>query len=380
MEGQGINGLVIGSSQERPKAVPVKTINARTWTSIIECISALGVALDPLVIFKAKSIQEQWFKKEFLTRHPGWHVTFSENGWTSNDIAVEWLEKVFLPQTEPDDPSEARLLIVDGHGSHTSDEFMTMCYLNNVHLLFFPAHTSHILQPLDLGCFSSLKTAYRRLVGTHTALTDTTKIGKARFLEFYTKTHKISLREQCIRSGWRATGLYPKNQAKPLGSRWVMTPKQPGTPPPVTQDISTPKRGSDVVKILAGKSSSPTSRRCIRKAAMALDKVAIEVAMKDREIAALREQLEDARPRKRRKVRQDPNERFISLSQILSQANQEPSQRTLKAARAQRVIEVDSESSSESEEESAPTRRSARERRPTKRYLERDLSADEESD
>jgi Tc5 transposase DNA-binding domain/helix-turn-helix, Psq domain len=58
MEGQGINGLVIGSSEENPNAVPVKTINTRTWTSIVECISALGVALDPLVIFKAKSIQD----------------------------------------------------------------------------------------------------------------------------------------------------------------------------------------------------------------------------------------------------------------------------------------------------------------------------------
>ena len=89
MEGQGINGLVIGSSQENPNAVPVKTTNVRTWTSIVECISALGVALDPLIIFKAKSIQEQWFKKDFLTKHPNWHVTFSENGWISDDIALE---------------------------------------------------------------------------------------------------------------------------------------------------------------------------------------------------------------------------------------------------------------------------------------------------
>jgi hypothetical protein len=65
MEGQGINGLVIGSSQESPNSVPVKTINARTWTSVVECISAVGISLDPLVIFKAKSIQEQWFKQKF---------------------------------------------------------------------------------------------------------------------------------------------------------------------------------------------------------------------------------------------------------------------------------------------------------------------------
>jgi 4-hydroxybenzoate polyprenyltransferase len=302
MEGQGINGLVVGSSQENPNAVPVKTINARTWTSIMECISALGVALDPLVIFKAKSIQEQWFKKDFLTKHSNWHVTFSENGWTSNEIALEWLEKVFLPQTEPSNFADARLLIVDGHGSHTSDEFMTICYLNNVHMLFLPAHTSHVLQPLDLGCFSSLKTAYRRLLGEHSALTDTTKVGKANFLEFYAKAREIGLREENIRSGWKATGLYPKNMAKPLNSRWVVVRKRPATPPPVISDISTLKRSSDIIKLFAEKNHSPTSRLSIRKTATALDKIALEVLLKDREIERLREELAKAKPPKRRKV------------------------------------------------------------------------------
>jgi len=377
MEGQGINGLVIGSSQENPNAVPVKTINARTWTSIVECISALGVALDPLVIFKAKSIQEQWFKKDFLAKHPSWHVTFSENGWTSNDIAIEWLEKVFLPQTEPNDIAEARLLIVDGHGSHTSDEFMTICYLNNVHLLFLPAHTSHVLQPLDLGCFSSLKTAYRRLVSDHTALTDTTKIGKANFLEFYAKAREIGLREENIRSGWKATGLYPKSVTKPLGSRWVIVPTQPATPQPITSDISTPKRGSDVAKLFAKKNRSPASRLSIRKTAAALDTAVMEVAIKDREIERLRAQLAEVKPRKRRKIVQDPNERFTSLAQVLAQANQEPQQRVQKARNREQVEE---DSSSGSEEELVSTRRSIRHRRPTKRYLERDSSADEETD
>ena len=105
---------------------------------------------------------------------------------------------MFLPQTESDD---ARLLIVDGHGSHTSDEFITIYYLNNVYLLFFPTHTSYVLQLLDLGCFSSLKTTYRRLIGEHTALTDTTKIGKANFLEFYAEAREIGLREENVRSG-----------------------------------------------------------------------------------------------------------------------------------------------------------------------------------
>jgi 4-hydroxybenzoate polyprenyltransferase len=380
MEGQGINGLVIGSSQENPNAVPVKTINARTWTSILECISALGVALDPLIIFKAKSIQEQWFKQEFLAQNPGWHVTFSQNGWTSNDIAIEWVEKVFLPQTEPDDPSEARLLIVDGHGSHTSDMFMATCYLNNVYLLFLPAHTSHILQPLDLGCFSSLKAAYRRFVGEYTAQTDKTKLGKAKFLEFYAEARKIGLREQCIRSGWKATGLYPKNIKKPLGSRWVVVRERPLTPPPSTVDIRTPKRGSDVIKLFSGKDFSPSTRRCVRITATAFDRASVVVAMQDHEIASLHEQLEQANPPKRRKVATNPNDLFAKLAEVLSQTNQEPSQRIRNVRSAkQEVIIVEEESSSE-EAEQPLVRRSARNRRPTRRYLDRDLRVDEESD
>ena len=69
MEGQGINRLVISSSQENSNLVPVKIINVRTQTLIIEYILALGITLDPLIIFKAKSIQEQQFKKDFLTKY-----------------------------------------------------------------------------------------------------------------------------------------------------------------------------------------------------------------------------------------------------------------------------------------------------------------------
>jgi hypothetical protein len=378
MEGQGVNGLVIGSSQESPNAVPVKTATVRTWTSIIECISAVGVVLHPLVIFKAKSIQEQWFRREFLEKHLGWQVTFSKNGWTSNSIALEWLEKVFLPQTAPADPADARLLIVDGHGSHATEEFMAKCYLNNVYLLFLPAHCSHVLQPLDLGCFSSLKAAYRTLVGEHTALTDSTRVGKQRFLDFYARAREIGFRKENIRSGWRAAGLWPVNINKPLASRWVMVLTKSALPPSETHDIVTPKRGGDIVKLFSAKSSSPSSRLSIRKAAAALDKVAIELAMKDREIERLRAQLEAAQPKEKRKIRQDPNECFISLAQILAEANREPDQRAIQSQKGDLdCIVVDGKSSSESEEDPAPVRRSTRVRRPTKRYIRQDLSSEE---
>ncbi|KAG6989535.1 hypothetical protein FocnCong_v020986 [Fusarium oxysporum f. sp. conglutinans] len=339
MEGQGVNGLVIGSSQESPNAVPVKTATRST------------------LVGKLPS---------------------QKNGWTSNSIALEWLEKVFLPQTASADPADARLLIVDGHGSHATEEFMAKCYLNNVYLLFLPAHCSHVLQPLDLGCFSSLKAAYRTLVGEHTALTDSTRVGKQRFLDFYARAREIGFRKENIRSGWRAAGLWPVNTNKPLASRWVMVLTKSALPPSETHDIVTPKRGGDVVKLFSAKSSSPSSRLSIRKAAAALDKVAIELAMKDREIERLRAQLEAAQPKKKRKIRQDPNECFISLAQVLAEANREPDQRVIQSQKGDLdCIVVDGKSSSESEEDPAPVRRSTRVRRPTKRYIRQDLSSEE---
>lgn len=89
---------------------------------MIEAVTATGDALNPGVIFRGKELQKQWFLDQFRREVPGWRFITSPNGWTNNNIGVEWLEGVFLPQmnTRRKDESEAILLILDGHFSHTS--------------------------------------------------------------------------------------------------------------------------------------------------------------------------------------------------------------------------------------------------------------------
>jgi len=215
MEGQGANGLVIGSSTENPKRVYVKGNQGRRWTSIIECISATGAALKLLVVFKATSIQVQWFAREFKE---DWHYWRSKKGWTSNETALRWLRTVFIPETDPKDPSEARLLIVDGHGSHCTDDFMYLCFRENIYMLFLPPHTSHALQPLDVGVFSSLKTAYRRYIRDLAAQTDSSPVGKLNFLRCYSKARKDAFSEKNIKAGFQGTGIYPQNKVRVLSS------------------------------------------------------------------------------------------------------------------------------------------------------------------
>jgi len=66
--------------------------------------------------------------------------------------------------------------------------------------------------------------------------------------------------------------------------------KRPAIPPPVIS-ISILKRSGDIIKLFVNKNTSPTSRLSIRKAATTLDKVVIDIILKDREIARLREEL-----------------------------------------------------------------------------------------
>ncbi len=59
MEGQGENGLVVGSVDRHQ--IQKKQPGSKTWTSFIECVSAVGIVLRPLLIFKGKGVQQQWF-------------------------------------------------------------------------------------------------------------------------------------------------------------------------------------------------------------------------------------------------------------------------------------------------------------------------------
>ena len=71
-----------------------------------------------------------------------------------------------------------------------------------------PAHSSHILQPLDVGCFGPLKTAYGYQVEGLMRL-GVNHISKEEFLTAYLEAHQSSFTTKNIQAGFAATGLVP---------------------------------------------------------------------------------------------------------------------------------------------------------------------------
>jgi len=133
------------------------------------------------------------------------------------------------------------ILILDGHGSHITVDFLYTCKVNNVHLVFLPAHSSHVLQPLDLSCFSPIKLRYRQQIASLASLDDSVKIKKHRFIEYYHCAREESLTERVIRAGWKASGISPWNPEKAYASSQVKgKPKDKPTTPPRPKHVQIP--------------------------------------------------------------------------------------------------------------------------------------------
>jgi hypothetical protein len=122
--GQIQNGTIITAADD-VEAFEVMPGN-RDWVSIIECISMERGHIDPMVIFKGIQPLDSFPPHSI----PTWRFAFSKNGWTDNNLVLVWLKEVFIPSTKPSEPGAPRLLIMDGHKSHQTDEFIFEC-MNN---------------------------------------------------------------------------------------------------------------------------------------------------------------------------------------------------------------------------------------------------------
>lgn len=161
----------------------------------------------------------------------------SANRWTTDIIGLRWLQKVFILATNGRTRGGYRLLILDSHGSHLTPEFDITCKENNIIAICMPAHSSHLLQPLDIGCFSPLKRAYSKLIKQKGCL-GYNYINKLDFLKAYPTAYKEVFTIENTKSGFRATGIVPFNPYAVLDKLSLSIVVE--TPPPSRGSASIP--------------------------------------------------------------------------------------------------------------------------------------------
>ena len=119
---------------------------------------------------------------------------------------------MFEPATLEKANGEFRLLICDGNDGRIST---CHCIGNDFVLMLLPPHSSHLMQPLDVGVFFPLKQAMGSFVD-RIYRTGISRIQKAEWFECFIKARAKAINKKNIEGGWRGAGIYPMNLSKIL--------------------------------------------------------------------------------------------------------------------------------------------------------------------
>lgn len=144
-------------------------------------------------------------------------------GWVNESIFAEYCRKVLMPEFAKRlakvDISKRALLVVDGHNSRINPQLMSELREARIDVYSIPAHTSHVLQPLDCGYFRAFKTALKSLRRGLQKLTQAEK--RRTLLARAAKALHVASWEATVREGFRVSGIFPVNRLAPLSNAAV---------------------------------------------------------------------------------------------------------------------------------------------------------------
>lgn len=205
-------GIKIGETMNKCNVVAsLDTQNAMTNESgelvtILEVVSALGKIGDPLFIYRGKNIMEAWFPANDDSNT--FHVATSATAFITSEIFLNWFKQCDTILNQ--DKGYWKILLLDGHSSHTQSDFIEFALKNQVIPLFFPSHMTHILQPLDLTCFGALKQLQRRKF--YEKLVSGQSPSKLLFHTTYFDIRSKAFSSVTIKKGFFKAGIFPLNR------------------------------------------------------------------------------------------------------------------------------------------------------------------------
>lgn len=176
----------------------------RDNTTVLLCGNALGEKMPPLIIYKGKNSWDTWTSPD---AYPGTTYAATSKGWMESHVFEKYFIKSFLPFVGDQRPI---LLIYDGHATHLGLNIIEVARKAGITILKLPAHTSHVLQPLDVAVMKSFKDRWDPLLVKWQRLNVGTRLSKPEFARLIGQVWK-QIDGQVLRNGFRKTGIFPFN-------------------------------------------------------------------------------------------------------------------------------------------------------------------------
>ena len=126
----------------------------RESATAVEAISAAGRVIPVFLILSGTMHMANWYRLKELDKDTV--IGTSPTGYSNDELSMAWIQH-FETHTRKGTVGSKRLLLMDGYGSHYTQEFIQHYDNNSIIPFGFPPHSTHLLQPLDVVVFQPLK-------------------------------------------------------------------------------------------------------------------------------------------------------------------------------------------------------------------------------
>lgn len=192
-----------------PKGSKAQTVTSERGQNVtaIGCGNAAGASIPPYLVFPDKRMLPELLKD--ATPGCDGSVSSTGKGYSNTDIFSTYVKSHFFKYVQGRDPDQHVLLMYDGHRSHISLSLIEWAKQNKIILFVLPPHTSHILQPMDVGCFGPFEVLYQAEVKKITRQKSGTSVTRYDICGLVCKVYDKALQGDNLRAAFRRTGIYP---------------------------------------------------------------------------------------------------------------------------------------------------------------------------
>ncbi|XP_072400806.1 uncharacterized protein [Diabrotica undecimpunctata] len=151
--------------------------------------------------------------KHIVSQVPkGWSIGKSTSGWMTSESFFEYITNIFYPWLLSENIQFPVILYLDGHKSHVTLPLTDYCREKQIILISLLPNSTHILQPLDVGLFKSLKMKWKTDVQNFKIQNNYKHLGKDTFASVLQNAlSSITNVEDIFKKSFKVCGLCPFN-------------------------------------------------------------------------------------------------------------------------------------------------------------------------
>ena len=187
------------------KTVYAVTSSSKQQITTLACINASGSAIPPMHVFPG----ERFKSNPLEGAVHGAYLGRSTSGWMDTDLFNGWLTNYFSKSIPPTRPV---VLLLDGHSSHINLDTAKCARKEGILLYCLPPHTTHVLQPCDVGFFKPMKANWNKCVSQHMCKSSGESITKYTFARVFSEAWTETLKPATIINSFKESGICPLNR------------------------------------------------------------------------------------------------------------------------------------------------------------------------